>query len=249
MDLYTFFQEVQVANAKLRWHRKEHGYGENEEREQGDEEPDKEMEMLDPVNKVFDFRKKRTTDIKTNQRVYLPEPRPLREESELSVRNDIWEAEIRKYRSEHCDEEDVQTESNLSESEKRGLKKLKKRADAGEIVIGTTDKSGKLCVSSFDSYVRQGRKHVGDDRAVDWPDIYSIRRRMSCHARVLVKVFKIGESHGSDNERRVRGAYQQDCDTIPILFTLPKDYKDKEENGDPKTRPVCGAKRSVNGRV
>ena len=39
MDLYTFFQEVQVANAKLRWHRKEHGYGE-------DEEPDQEMEML-----------------------------------------------------------------------------------------------------------------------------------------------------------------------------------------------------------
>ncbi len=102
VDLYTFFQEVQVANAKLRWHRKEHGDGEDEE--QGDEEPDQEMEMLelytretyDPVNKVFDFRKKRTTDVKTNQRVYLPEPRPLREESELSVRNDIWEAEIRK---------------------------------------------------------------------------------------------------------------------------------------------------------
>ena len=132
---------------------------------------------------------------------------------------------------------------------KRGLKKLKKRADAGEIVIGTTDKSGKLCVSSFDSYVRQGRKHVGEDRAVDWPEIYSIRRRMTCHARALVQIFNIGESHGSDNERRVRGAYQQDCDTIPILFTLPKDHKNKEENGDPKTRPVCGAKRSVNGRV
>ena len=206
-------------------------------------------ETYDPVNKVFDFRKKRTTDIKTNQRIYLPEPRPMREESELSVRNDIWEAEIRKYRNKHCDEEDVQTDSNLTASEKRGLKKLKKRADAGEIVIGTTDKSGKLCVSSFESYVRQGRKHVGEDRAVDWPEIYSIRRRMTCHARALVQIFNIGESHGSDNERRVRGAYQQDCDTIPILFTLPKDHKDKEENGDPKTRPVCGAKRSVNGRV
>ena len=44
MDLYTFFQEVQVANAKLRWHRKEHGYGEDEEQE--GEEPDQEMEML-----------------------------------------------------------------------------------------------------------------------------------------------------------------------------------------------------------
>ena len=42
----------------------------------------------------------------------------MREESELSVRNDIWEAEIRKYRHEHCDEEDVQTDSNLTESER-----------------------------------------------------------------------------------------------------------------------------------
>ena len=44
-----------------------------------------------------------------NQRVYLPILRPMREESELSVRNYIWEKEIRKYRSEFCDKEDVQT--------------------------------------------------------------------------------------------------------------------------------------------
>ena len=28
-----------------------------------------------------------------------------------------------------------------------------------------------LYVSSFDSYICQGRKHVGDGRALDWPDI------------------------------------------------------------------------------
>ena len=58
-----------------------------------------------------------------------------------------------------------------------------------------------------------------------------------------------GESHGVDNVRRVKGAYQQECDTIPVLFLLPKDHKEKEANGDPKTKPVCGARRSANGRV
>merc|ERR1712079_847671 len=57
------------------------------------------------------------------------------------------------------------------------------------------------------------------------------------------------ENLDQDLGMRVEGAYQQECDTIPILFTLPKDHSRKEENGDPRTRPVCGAKRSVNGRV
>ena len=66
-DFYFFFLDVQVANvnAKLRWLRKVPGYGEDEEQEQGGEEPDKEIEMLDlpsretynPINKVFDFGK------------------------------------------------------------------------------------------------------------------------------------------------------------------------------------------------
>ncbi len=45
MDLYTFFQEVKVANAKPKWHRKEHGY--DKDKEQGEEEPDYDLEMLD----------------------------------------------------------------------------------------------------------------------------------------------------------------------------------------------------------
>ena len=257
VEMFSIRQEIQIANTKLRWHRREHGYGEDEEEKEETEESKiaekmelQSRETFDPVQKQFDFRKKRATDVKTNQRIYLPEPRPLNEEAELSVRNDIWEDVVKKYLAENCDEDGIiQTGCNLSESEKRGLKKLKKRSDEGELVIGTTDKSGKLCVSSMESYIRQGQKHVGSDRAVDWEEIFQIQRRMSNHARALVKIFSIGESHGIDNVRRVKGAYQQECDTIPVLFLLPKDHKEKEANGDPKTRPVCGARRSANGRV
>lgn len=46
-------------------------------------------ETFDPVQKQFDFCKKRATDVKTSQKIYLQEPRPLNEEADLSVRNDI----------------------------------------------------------------------------------------------------------------------------------------------------------------
>ena len=37
--------------------------------------------------------------------------------------------------------------------------------------------------------------------------------------------------------------------TLPILSLLLKDHKKLEENGDPKSRPVCGASASMNGEL
>ena len=138
VEIFSIKQEIQIANTKLRWHRKEHGYGEDDEEVEEKTEESKVAEKMelqsretfDPVQQQFDFHKKRATDVKTNQRIYLPEPRPLNEEAELSVRNDIWEDVIKKYLAQNCDGNGIiQTGCNLLVSEKRGLKKLKKRSD------------------------------------------------------------------------------------------------------------------------
>ena len=147
--------EVQAANAKIRWHRREAGYGDDDLEYFIEEDEEKQSELFtretfDPATKTFDFRKKRATDVKTNQRIYLPEPRPFKEEAELTVRNEQWLEEVVKYRKSHCDEEGNIRECNLSRQEKSGLRKLRERVKSGEIVIGTTDKSGKLCVSSME---------------------------------------------------------------------------------------------------
>ena len=46
--------------------------------------------------------------------------------------------------------------TNLTKSEKRGLRKLTKRVKAGEIVVIKSDKSGKLCICSMEAYMAMG---------------------------------------------------------------------------------------------
>ena len=46
----------------------------------------------------------------------------------------------------------------LSESQERGVVKLQRRVKEGEVVLRTTDKSKKMCVCTYESYVRGGDK-------------------------------------------------------------------------------------------
>ena len=52
---------------------------------------------------------------------------------------------------------------NLSDSEKKGLKSLKKRVREGELVITTTDKSGRMAVLSREQYIEAGEEHTSKD--------------------------------------------------------------------------------------
>ena len=68
-----------------------------------------------------------------------------------------WIAIYDAYVREFCDEEGVQ-EDNLTESEARGLKTLKKRVADGSLVICETDKSGRFAIMSQEEYLAAGEK-------------------------------------------------------------------------------------------
>ena len=51
---------------------------------------------------------------------------------------------IMNYKSKHCWEDGTQLAVNLTPQEKRGIKKLRARCKAGEVVISSIDESGKL---------------------------------------------------------------------------------------------------------
>ena len=53
--------------------------------------------------------------------------------------------------------------SNLSQSQLKGLTKLKKRVADGEIIIFMTDKTGRFSVSDVESYMEMGRVHISQD--------------------------------------------------------------------------------------
>ena len=105
-------------------------------------------EVYCPDTKRVDMGNRRVTDIKLNKRVMLPDPRPAGEEATLMVRRDRLLKAAREFIEEKCDSKGQILESNYSEQERRGVRKLKGRVNKKEIVIRPTDKSHKLCVCS-----------------------------------------------------------------------------------------------------
>ena len=67
--------------------------------------------------------------------------------------------------------------SNLTESEKRGLKSLVKRVSEGEITVIQTDKSSKLCIMNRTDYEKLGQVHVSKDKVIDMEEV---KRRERC---------------------------------------------------------------------
>ena len=50
--------------------------------------------------------------------------------------------------------------SNLTKSEQRGLKSLRKRVNRGEVVVTETDKSKRYCILTREEYEKSGMKHT-----------------------------------------------------------------------------------------
>ena len=73
-----------------------------------------------------------------------------------------WESIFDEYVREFCDEDGIQ-ESNLTDSEARGLKSLQKRVRKESLIVCETDKSGRLAVMSQEEYLEAGNKHVSKD--------------------------------------------------------------------------------------
>ena len=98
--------------------------------------------------------------------------------------------------------------NNLTPSEKRGIKSLRARIEAEEIVVYPTDKSGRLAVTSRNSYSQQGEKHVPCDRVVEWGEVEKAQNTVQAHLWTLNRVFNPGQHQGEKPEQRTREAKQ-----------------------------------------
>ena len=101
-----------------------------EENRKRQEEEDDELEcrqIYDPDTKTLDLRKLRTTDIKTNRSTIMPKSGKADEETLLLSRKAVWLRAARKYIEMYCDEKGEVKDTNLTQQEARGIKKLLKR--------------------------------------------------------------------------------------------------------------------------
>ena len=168
-------EELSYAKARMTISKEEEEKLEDEGIEEDkDEEFEEELEKTEAMTRQiyntkesrFDDRKRRVTDLKECARVTLPKPLDTKHEALIEMRRGTNQRVYNDYRKEKCNKKG-EVEGNLTEEEKDGLKSLQKKIKNQEIVILKTDKSGKLCVVSWEEYIRMGREHTGRDQEID----------------------------------------------------------------------------------
>ena len=187
--------DVELANAKLRMQLKKE-YDEKiedeEEVEITEEEQDKldEMEaqcrqIFNPVDKVYDDRKRRVTDLKECSRVTLPKPLKENDEALIEIRRGVTRKIFEEYRDANCKKD--QQKSNLTKDEEEGLKSLMKKIQKKDILVLKTDKSGKFFVVSQDEYRKMGAVHTSKDKMISMKEVVEIEKQLNGHCTFLVQ--------------------------------------------------------------
>ena len=121
--------------------------------------------------KVFDeecgklqMSKMRVTDAKYDVRSYPPREAGTKDEMRIQMRREECMDEFCKVKKELCDKKGrlKNTNSNMTIEEQSGKKSIMRRMKEGEIIITTTDKSGKYAVIEPDLYKQAAEVHIKD---------------------------------------------------------------------------------------
>ena len=195
---------------------------------------------------VLDYRKRRTTDIKGNSRVILPQKmRTFDEEAKLEMVRQETRGAMKRFIEEKCAQGGKQ-KSNLTRGETRGLRSLKKRVKEGELTILPTDKTGLFAVMTRETYTLCGLDHTKGDTKVGWEDLKRSQSELNGHTSMMIKIFGIGKAW--NHTSRVRETMMGESLSTCPLSLLYKDHKGWTMDQDklPPTRPVAGGHLGMN---
>ena len=221
-----------------------------EEEKEYNETMDAKSRMIYDVDaKTIDMGARRATDSNFNRRTHLPKHRPMKEEAEMEIREQMIMKEIDECIKENCDEKGKQTYKNLSNAEMDGFKSLLKRVKEGTIVVTETDKGKTMVVSTIESYEEQGKEHTCKDTEVNWEQVEERQRDLTASARALCKIFGVGTHHGDKNTQRCWDNASSSSCIVPPLKLQQKAHKPTDSNRQPKKRPVVGAASALTSRA
>ena len=155
----------------------------------------KSRQYFDLEEKVFNYGKKRATDLKENSRVTLPRPVSAEHEAGVEVRRKSIMNVIKNFKIEKCNKRNEQ-KPNLSREESAGLKSLQKRIKDEEIVVLRTDKSSKLAVTDLETYIEMGKKHTKNDKVINMDEVKEREKIVNGHSAMLIKITGMGSTWG-----------------------------------------------------
>ena len=136
-------------------------------------------------------------------------------------------------------------ESNLTKREQAGLKSLKKRMKAGELIVGQTDKSSRFCILNKDQYLRSGLAHTKNDEEILWPQVKTLQNRVNSVVWWLSKSL----NHSIDtDEQRMLANIQDHNSEVAEMYLLFKDHKQwsQESGKEVPSRPVVSGNKTYN---
>jgi hypothetical protein len=249
LDVIKTMNDINIMGDKIRWSLRE----EEEKRKRSDDRParskeeeDLETEKEAKLKRIVDneamtveFAKKRVTSMKSCTRITLPQSLGGATEAKIDTLvgglTDAVRREAKRVKGK-------KNKSVYTESEIRGKEKIKKRELAGELVVVSTDKSGKRAGIETDRYRQKVAAHTAGDTIVTVAEVDKIEADMSALAQSVARSLRIGENWG--HTARVKQACKTKFSKIPTLDIMLKDHK----GGDNlPARPVCRSSNSPNG--
>ena len=147
----------------------------------------------------------------------------------IGMRRSIHTNIYNEYRKEKCTKNGEQTQ-NLTESQKTGMQSLKKRMQAGEIVILKTDKSGKLCVATMEEYIRMGQEHAGKDEIIGRKQIEEMEKEINGHSTACEDAYNCRQQWSESQRDRVIDSKNTKSKNLSTVYLVVKDHKKKKES-------------------
>ena len=233
LTLSDFEHEQEAAFAKLRMEKtKDEEYSQMDEKEveEAQEVDARSRQVFNPVEKVYDSRRRRVTDLKECSRITLPKPLHTDEEATMEVRRKSQQEVFKEYMKKYT--KNGNQETNLSDQEQAGLKSLQKRILKRELIIMKTDKSSKFAVTTEEEYIKMGRVHTGGDSEVTRQELQDMEEYINGHTRAWAQIWQSGVDH--NHQGRIIASKVQHSENIADLYLMFKDHK----MGN-KTRPTA----------
>ena len=242
--------EMEAVKTRMELHKQvEIKNGEQSEKEINEKDR-KSREIFDSENGTLQMSKMRVTDAKYNVRSYPPREVDVDNEIKIQYRRDEFMSTFAKVKRDVCDKKGRPISKNLSDEELKGQISLTRKVKEGEIIITTTDKSGKFAVVEPELYKQAAMVHIKDN-AIDQKTVSETEKLLNRHSNQIIKALRMGTKHGKNGQvERIKQAYTSvNAKPGPIYF-LVKDHKSlKEGEKIPPTRPVCSAKGGPGARL
>ena len=193
--------------------------------------------VYDETLKVADFRKKRVNDTGLNKRIKLPDPVTIQKETKIqALVDDLEEAAVKAGKqASSCLRAGGSVQSTLTESQLKGRASVRAREKAGDLILVSSDKSGKRAVMTPVIYRQLMEPHIRGDSIHSREDVDEAEMHFNEASSQILMAFSFGEDW--HHEARHKSAYSASHNMVPSLSQLVKDHKETL-----KIRPVCPAR-------